>query len=235
MHTTIALVEDHAALREELVFHLHHAGHTVTGLPDGAALDQHLAQHPCDLVLLDLGLPGEDGLSIAARLRRDRPGLGLIMLTARGMFHERLQGLQGGADAYLVKPVDPAELLAVIANLLGRLRPETAPADWCFDPHTLRLRAPDGASILLTHMDGQLLSTLARHAPAPVSRHRLIADLGGTTLDFAEHRLEVAISRLRQKMTRVGAKSTAIRAARGTGYRLCLSVRFCELSPSEAS
>lgn len=119
----IALVEDHAALRAELAFHLEHAGYRVTGLADGAALDAHLACQPCQLVVLDLGLPGEDGLSVCARLRHRHPGLGVVILTARGLAHDRLSGWQRGADAYLVKPAPPAELLAVIANLLGRLRP----------------------------------------------------------------------------------------------------------------
>ncbi|EHP40770.1 two component transcriptional regulator [Cupriavidus basilensis OR16] len=119
----IALVEDNERLRTELVFHLTHAGYAVAGLPDGAALDAHLAGRPCRVLVLDLGLPDEDGLSICERLRRTRPDLGIIMLTARGMAHHRLAGLRGGADAYLVKPARTEELLLVIANLLRRLGP----------------------------------------------------------------------------------------------------------------
>ena len=81
--TPIALVEDNAALRDELVFHLQCAGYAATGLPHGAALQAHLAHQPCCLVVLDVGLPGEDGLSICATLRAQRPELGVVLLTAR--------------------------------------------------------------------------------------------------------------------------------------------------------
>ena len=102
--TPIALVEDNAALRDELVFHLQCAGYAATGLPHGAALQAHLAHQPCCLVVLDVGLPGEDGLSICATLRAQRPELGVVLLTARGAARDRLNGLHEGADAYLVKP-----------------------------------------------------------------------------------------------------------------------------------
>ena len=102
--TPIALVEDNVALRDELVFHLQCAGYAATGLPHGAALQVHLAHQPCCLVVLDIGLPGEDGLSICATLRAQRPELGVVLLTARGAARDRLNGLHEGADAYLVKP-----------------------------------------------------------------------------------------------------------------------------------
>lgn len=219
----IALVEDNESLRTELMFHLTCAGHTVTGLADGAALDLHLASQPCRLVVLDLGLPGEDGLSICERLRRDRPELGIVMLTARGMAHDRLAGLQGGADAYLIKPAPAEELLAVITNLLRRLdaavSTPAAPA-WRFNQRKLTLTAPNGEILTLTHAEGLLLQTLQRNAPAPASRRQLVEALGGNYLDFAEHRLEVAISRLRRKLAQASPESEAIRAARGVGYLL---------------
>ena len=105
--TPIALVEDNVALRDELVFHLQCAGYAATGLPHGAALQAHLAHQPCCLVVLDVGLPGEDGLSICATLRAQRPELGVVLLTARGAARDRLNGLHEGADAYLVKPTPP--------------------------------------------------------------------------------------------------------------------------------
>lgn len=219
----IALVEDNEALRTELVFHLNCAGHAATGLADGAALDRHLAGQPCRLVVLDLGLPGEDGLSIGQRLRATRPDIGIVMLTARGMARDRLTGLQGGADAYLVKPTPPEELLAVIANLLRRLQaadPPSIPPAWRFNPRTLQLTTPEDVALVLTHTESLLLQTLLRNTPKPASRRELVEALGGSYLDFDERRLEIAISRLRRKLSQVSPDGEPIRAARGIGYLL---------------
>jgi len=221
----IAVVEDHDDLRAELAFQLGCNGYAVTALADGAALDAHLACHPCHLIVLDLGLPGEDGLSICARLRASRPEIGIVMLTARGLALDRLNGLQGGADAYLVKPTSPQELQAVIANLLRRLRvaaPAPAASGWCFDPRRQSLAAPGGATVTLTHAESLLLQALQRAAPQPASRHELVQALGGNYLDFTDHRLEMAISRLRRKLEQIGPDAEPIRAARGAGYRLTI-------------
>lgn len=227
----IALAEDNERLRTELVFHLTHAGYAVAGLPDGAALDAHLAGQPCRVLVLDLGLPDEDGLSICERLRRTRPDLGIIMLTARGMAHHRLAGLRGGADAYLVKPARTEELLLVIANLLRRLGP-VAPAHplpplagaptpaWRLDARRLTAITPDGNALLLTRVESQLLQALRRSAPDPAGRRQLVEALGGNYLDFDEHRIEVAISRLRGKLSQAWPHGPAIRTVRGVGYLL---------------
>lgn len=222
----IALVEDNSSLRTELVFHLNCAGFVATGLADGAALDQHLACLPCSLVILDLGLPGEDGLSICRRLRASRPEIGIVMLTARGMAGDRLAGLQDGADAYLVKPTPPEELLAVVRNLLRRLQASTRPPEprsWCFNAATLRLTTPAGLALTLTHAESTLLQTLLRHAPGPASRRQLVEALGGNYLDFDERRLEMAISRLRRKPAQAAPDEEPIRAARGVGYQLTVA------------
>jgi len=221
----IAVVEDHDDLRAELAFQLGCNGYAVTALADGAALDAHLACHPCHLIVLDLGLPGEDGLSICARLRASRPEIGIVMLTACGLALDRLNGLQGGADAYLVKPTSPQELQAVTANLLRRLRvaaPAPAASGWCFDPRRQSLAAPGGATVTLTHAESLLLQALQRAAPQPASRHELVQALGGNYLDFTDHRLEMAISRLRRKLEQISPDAEPIRAARGAGYRLTI-------------
>ncbi len=225
----IVLVEDNASLRGELVFHLVCAGYAATGLEDGAALDRYLAGHACELVVLDLGLPGEDGLAICQRLRADRPEIGVVMLTARGMARDRLAGLQGGADAYLIKPTPPEELLAVIGNLLRRLDTghytgaQSVLPTWRFSPRALRLTAPDGAVLTLTHSESLLFQTLLRCSPGPADRRRLVEALGGNYLHFDERRLEVAISRLRRKLWQAAPGNEAIRAARGIGYQLTFS------------
>ncbi|MDF3839229.1 response regulator transcription factor [Cupriavidus basilensis] len=227
----IALVEDNERLRTELAFHLTYAGYAVTGLADGAALDAHLAGQPCRLVILDLGLPGEDGLSICERLRQSRPELGIVMLTARGMAPDRLAGLRRGADAYLVKPAPAEELLAVIANLLRRLGPAPAAAGvalpslapaacWRLDARRLTATTPEGKALMLTRIESQLLQALLRSAPDPAGRRQLVEALGGSYFDFDEHRLEVAISRLRGKLAQAWPHGQAIRTVRGVGYML---------------
>lgn len=229
MTTPIALVEDNKDLRTELAFHLECAGYEATALPHGMALDRHLASRPCSLVILDLGLPGEDGLSICRRLRLARPELGVVILTARGMATDRLKGLQGGADAYLVKPTPPEEMLAVIANLLLRLPNGAAAAktkgeaNWVFRAKALRLVAPDGAEIGLTYAEGRLLEIMLLRAPKPARRQELVQALGGHYLDFADHRLEAAISRLRHKMMQAMPGIEPVRAARGVGYLLTIA------------
>ena len=99
----IAVLEDNADLRDEVVFHLSHLGHSAVGLNDGLALDRYLATGQVDVLVLDLGLPGEDGLTIARRLSVTHPGIAIAMLTARGQLDDRLVGFECGADIYLVK------------------------------------------------------------------------------------------------------------------------------------
>lgn len=224
----IALVEDQPGLRAEIGFHLALAGYAVAELPHGAALDAHLRQHPCRLVVLDLGLPGEDGLSVCARLRDSHPDLGIVILSGRGMVEERVAGWRQGADAYLVKPALPAELQAVVAGVLRRL-PAGAPAP---APWTLRLRSrilagPEQAVLELTHAECALLQALAQCAPEPASRRTLVAALGGDYMTYEAHRLEVAVSRLRGKLAQAWPEGETIRAARGVGYLL---TRRCALA-----
>ena len=220
--TPIALVEDNAALRAELVFHLQCAGYAATGLPHGAALQAHLAHQPCCLVVLDVGLPGEDGLSICATLRAQRPELGVVLLTARGAARDRLNGLHEGADAYLVKPTPPDELLAVIANLVRRLqpchKPPAVPATWCLDAWRQCLIPPQGGPLPLTASEVLLLQVLVRCAPASASRRALAQALGDPP--GMEYRLEMAISRLRRKLAPASPTLEPIRAVRGVGYAL---------------
>ena len=104
----IAVVEDNEDLRDEVVFHLGRMGHCVTGLPDGTALDRHLASQPADVLVLDLGLPGEDGVSIARRLAVSHPRLAIAMLTARGQLEDRL-GLTPMAQLRLRWEIDDSD------------------------------------------------------------------------------------------------------------------------------
>jgi DNA-binding NarL/FixJ family response regulator len=120
----VIVVEDHAALREAIVNGLNALGHQARGAEDGAALDRELVLAPADIVVLDIGLGRyrENGFSIAARLRR-QVRCGIVMVTARGELDARIRGLEEGADAYLVKPIDFTELSSVMNSIMRRMQP----------------------------------------------------------------------------------------------------------------
>lgn len=226
----IAVVEDNEDLRDEVVFHLGRMGHCVTGLPDGTALDRHLASQPTDVLVLDLGLPGEDGVSIARRLAVSHPRLAIAMLTARGQLEDRLVGLESGADIYLVKPVDMRELSAVCESLYRRLHrvdvPERPAEGWQLDVQSLELLPPGGAAILLTPTEFKLMKVLAEAAPEPARRGDLAAAMGHPELDFDFRRLETALSRLRRKIEMRSGEAATLRSARNVGYVFAAPIRL---------
>lgn len=217
----IGLIEDNVDFREEVAFHLKRAGFTIALACNGRDIDRQLASTPCDLLVLDLGLPWEDGLAITRRLRASQSGLGIVMLTARGSLEDRLLGLQEGADAYLVKPVDMRELVAVVESVQRRLAqtvPSQPPSGWNLDLASLKLLSPDGMVVMLTANERDLLKVLADAVPAPASRRNLAIALGHFELDFDDRRLEVAFSRLRQKIETATTAKNILRSARGKGY-----------------
>lgn len=219
----IVVVEDEADLREEVVFNLAGEGFDVVGVGDGVGLQRELLQHT-DLVLLDVGLPGEDGFSIARRLRSDPASLsiGIIMLTAMGTLNERVQGLEDGADAYLVKPVDFLELRACIESLSRRLSfdaSRTAEGCWTYGSARWELVAPSGAKIKLTLTEKKLIDILVREPGKAVTRRDIIAQgLGESLAYYDERRLEALVSRLRRKIEQSYPLSQPIQSAHGVGY-----------------
>lgn len=224
----ILLVEDNPDLRDELCFQLRHHGHEVLALADGQQVDAQLTAFAPHILLLDLGLPGEDGLSIATRLRQQQPLLGIIMLTARTQLHERLQGHAQGADHYLCKPVELAELLVVIESLQRRLSavlPATRRDVWQLDVPGLRLRSPDSSVIDLSQNECLLLQALLRADAQQASRPALIKALGENPLHYDERRLESMISRLRRKLSQAGVSSCPLKAWRNHGYLFAARLR----------
>ncbi len=224
--TRVGLIEDNLDFRTEVAFHLRRAGFDIALESDGSDIDAQLAEFPCNLLVLDLGLPVEDGLAIARRVRRQQPGLGIVMLTARGSLDDRLSGLEEGADAYLVKPVDMRELVATLHSVQRRLTVEAAPtATWRLTPDTLSISPPAGEAIALTATEMDLLKRLVAAAPEPVSRESLAVAMGHPEPDFDYRRLEVVFSRLRKKIETATAGESPIRAARGRGYVFAAPVR----------
>lgn len=223
----IGLVEDNLDYRAEVAFHLRRAGFEIALESDGVGIDAQLVDCPCDLLMLDMGLPGEDGLVIARRLRRQQPGLGIVMLTARGSLDDRLSGLEEGADAYLVKPIDMRELVSTLHSVQRRLTVAAPPDEaWSLIPNTLSIGSPSGELVALTATEMDLLKCLAEAAPEPVSRETLGAAMGHPEPDFDYRRLEVAFSRLRKKLEAALAGESPIRSARGRGYVFAAPIRL---------
>ncbi len=228
---SILVVEDHDALRESTVELLAAQGHRVMGVASAEEVLDHGSALQPELYLVDLNLPGEDGLSLAARLRAAQPGAGIIMLTARNQTADKIAGYSGGADLYLTKPVDPDELLGAVAALARRLRPEaeTTRSRLCVCHATLRLAGPAG-EVALSAAEVRLLDALAKAPEQLLERWQVAVNLGMNPEALSDSSLEVRVANLRRKLQEVGADATAnspLRAVRGVGYKLCvqLSIR----------
>lgn len=214
----IAVVEDQLDLREELVDYLNKIGHQAQGVATGPALDQLMAQDPPALVLLDIGLPGEDGIAIAQRLH-DIPNLGIVMLTARSGEEDRIQSFEAGADTYLVKPVSYRELEAVIQRAHARLNaasPELC--GWQLKPRERVLTAPNQQDVQLTLTESRLLAAIIARPDKVATRQQLVESLGLDFLNYDDRRIEVSMSRLRKKIQLSTNLKAPLKASRNVGY-----------------
>ncbi len=219
----IVVVEDHDLVREELVAFLQRPGWQVRGVDCAEALDAALRQRPADVLVVDLNLPGEDGLSICQRLRRALPELGLVLLTARILPKDKTAGYQSGADVYLTKPANVDELEAAISNLARRLRQRVG-AGPQLDLTRLTLGTP-AAEVNLTLLESRLLYELTMAPGRQLSTEMLLRrlDPGGNQPQLRNN-LPVTVSRLRNKITAGLGVSDIIKAIRGFGYQLNLSL-----------
>jgi two-component system phosphate regulon response regulator OmpR len=222
--TRILVVDDDSALRALLSDYLAREGFSVGGAEDGAAMDAWLAEQTTDLIILDLMLPGEDGLAIARRLRA-RTNIPIIMLSARGDEIDRIVGLEVGADDYLPKPFNPRELLARIRAVLRRHNPTPTPeSEPCirFGPYRLdlvqrELRRGD-QPVLLTSGELELLRILAEHPDRVLDRDRLLDLLKGYERSPFDRSIDVQIARLRSKIEPDTKNPRYIRTVWGKGY-----------------
>ncbi len=212
--------EDSAFMREYLLSGLDHCGITLLALPDGRALDRAMAGQEPDIVLLDIGLPGEDGFSIAARLQRTHPHIGIIMLTTRDRVDDRVQGLDCGADLYFAKPVVIRELASAIGSLYRRLSAPSAPGDqWRLDALHSCLVTPAGTSVDLTDNELRYLKPLLEHPGEVVDRDELVRALDQKPDFYAMRRMETMVSRLRTKVQKASpGEPLPLRARHGRGY-----------------
>lgn len=218
----VLLVEDNEALREETRVYLERQGYAVRACSDGVELDRCVARTPPDLVILDLNLPGEDGLAIARRLRARWPTMGIVMLTARAATAQRIEGYAGGADVYLTKPADMTELRAVIASLRRRLERQHV-GGWRLDLREWVVHGPHG-SVSLTSLEAGILQKLALAPERELSADALLERIHERhNNEPSRNALAIAVSRLRAKLKDVQAPD-CIRAVRGSGYRLTMPI-----------
>ncbi|WP_029462994.1 response regulator transcription factor [Serpentinimonas barnesii] len=218
----LLLVEDNDDLRAALSEALAAQGHHVCSLDCAEALPESSTLSRFDIAVLDLNLPGESGLSLAARLRAVQPGIGIVMLTARNSSPDVCRGYASGADIYLAKPVPMIELMAALTALARRLRLHDPDASTLqLQPQAMRLLGAGGAADL-SASETKLLCAFAR-APQQQLENWQIADLLGMALDsYNKAALELHMVRLRKKLQQAGTEPTSLKAVRGIGYKLGL-------------
>lgn len=232
----LAVVEDDPEFREGvLVPVLRQSGFDVVSLGSALELYKAMVIASFDLVLLDIGLPDENGVSIAAYLRSKSPSLGIVMLTARGACSDRVDGLHAGADAYLCKPVNMKEVVAILLNLSRRIAlAAPSPANvaaqtsgspgpqptWRLDKTGWRIFSPSGIEVAMNSAERQVIGRLAESLGVPVSREELIARFSGEIYDFDSPRLDLLVYRLRKKCLKLAGQELPLTAVRGIGYSL---------------
>lgn len=220
----IVVVEDHDALREVTVHALASLGHAVVGIDCAERFDDSIGACPVDLLVIDLNLPGEDGISLARRIRAAQPQVGIIMVTARGQINDKLMGYESGADLYLTKPTSLEELGAAVQALARRLKHQyLGQSDCWLNPVSFVLQGSQG-SIHLTAYEAAMLSGFARAPGGRLESWQLLEMAGKQGADATKSILEVQIARLRKKLMQVHCSEHPLKAIRGWGYQLCLTV-----------
>ena len=217
----VLVVEDSATIREMVVEALVSAGYVGAGRPDGAALEDVLAGFRPDLVVLDVMMPGRDGFALIDVVH-DYGDVGIVMVTARDQLPDRLRGLDGGADDYLVKPFELAELLSRVAAVLrrrGRLPSARQLGDLVLDVDA-GTATRSGAVLELTHTELRLLAYLAEQRGRTVSKDQILAAVWGYDA-YDPNLVEVHISALRRKLEAHGPR--ILRTVRGLGYQLSVT------------
>lgn len=231
------MVDDEAALREPLSDYLVRQGFAASQAASAAEARARLAAEPFDIVLLDVMMPGEDGLSLCRHLIEARQ-LPVIFLTARGEATDRIVGLEIGADDYVVKPFDPRELVARIRSVMRRAvrapgAAETAAADqfhyifdgWRLEPLRRRLTDRESAVVAISSAEFRLLVAFLDHPRQVLDRDRLLDMVQGREAHLFDRAIDNQISRLRRKIERDSRNPELIQTVWGGGYMLAAEVR----------
>ena len=230
--TTLLLVDDEPGLREPLAEYLSGQGFSVLEAESAAAARTTLGETTPDLVLLDIMMPGEDGLSLCRHLVETRD-LPVILLTARGEATDRIVGLEIGADDYVTKPFEPRELVARIRSVLRRS--ERAPIvqdeelvyrfdGWTLDPLKRKLVDPDGTTVPISTAEFRMLRAFCDHPRQVLDRDRLLDMVQGREAQLFDRAVDNQVSRLRRKIEADSRNPQLIQTVRGGGYRLSADV-----------
>lgn len=230
----LLVVDDDREIRRLLDEYLTQSGYRITGVGDGRAMRRALDEHRIDLVVLDLMMPGEDGLTLCRSLRA-QSNIPVLMLTARGSEIDRIVGLEMGADDYLSKPFNPRELLARIKSILRRAKsiPHQQVAtdvrsyrfgEWTLDVATRNITAADGLVVLLSGAEFRLLSIFLEHPQVVLSRDQLLELVSGRETIPFDRSIDVLIGRLRKRLNDDGKEPMLIKTVRGAGYVLAARV-----------
>jgi two-component system response regulator RegX3 len=219
----ILVVEDEPILRDGLVDLLTGAGHVVDAVCDGLAATKRGLDPDYELIVLDLMLPKLDGIEVCKRLRKMRPGLPILMLTARGGEEDKVKGLNMGADDYVTKPFSPKELLARVAAMGRRIKgapsdPEVLEADGCsFDFGRCEMRR-GSKTVALTAKEVGILRWLHRHRARVISRSELLEQVWGLSSKLETRTVDVTMAKLRQKIERDPEDPKIVVSVKGLGY-----------------
>jgi two-component system OmpR family response regulator len=230
----LLVVDDDREIRKLLMEYLEQAGYRVSAVADGKAMRRMLDAHRVDLVILDLMLPGEDGLALCRDLRA-RSNLPVLMLTARGTEVDRIVGLEMGADDYLAKPFNPANCWRASRASCGApspcrrtSKPRTSPrfvsptGRWTWAPR--HLVAPDGLVVPLSGAEYRLLRVLLEHAQCVLSRDQLLELANGREAILFDRSIDVLVGRLRKRLRDDGREPHLVKTVRGEGYVLAVAV-----------
>ena len=229
----LLLVDDEAALREPLAEYLSRQGFEVAQAASAAEARTRLKDETPDLVLLDIMMPGEDGLSLCRHLVESR-AIPTIFLTARGEATDRIVGLEIGADDYVVKPFEPRELVARVRSVLRRAsRGAKPPSDsenfefegWSLDSLKRRLIDPDGAVVAISSVEFRLLMAFLEHPRQVLDRDRLLDMVQGREAHLFDRAVDNQVSRLRRKIEVDSRNPQLIQTVWGGGYLLAADVR----------
>jgi len=217
----VMLVEDHDALREATTRVLEQQGFGVVAVSCAEDVDDTPVPRTPDLYVLDLNLPGEDGLSLANRIRHAQPQAGIVIVTARVQLDDRVVGYEAGADLYLSKPVDPKELMAALMALSKRLKRQDLDGALSLNDKTYMLRGPMG-ECRLAEPEVRLLIALATARNNALERWQVAMQLNPNNEDISADNMQNRISLLRKKIAACGVETESLKAVRGSGYRLCV-------------
>lgn len=226
MLMNIAVIEDNDDLRSAIVSALSGEGHAVVGLDCAEAFTEQHQVLSIDLMVVDLNLPGEDGMSLARRIRRVQPEIGIVMVTARDRITDRTAGYENGADIYLTKPVSFEELRAAVQSLSRRLKPAPqADRELSLEVRTLTLRGEFG-SVGVSSQEAALLAAFARAPDGRLEAWQILEIFPHLEPSDGRGALRVMIFRLTRKLREVTGRPRPVQAIRNWGYQLLEPIRL---------